>query len=124
MAPSKGEWPAHFPPNCPDNTANPTQSAVFRFVEECPEDWVSWLELGRGAGSDCRRAALSCFISLQAAEDVRRVSPIHASKKIAKSDLTPAHRKIKQTGKDPEHHSLWLRTQYHAVCQTLFQIVS
>jgi hypothetical protein len=120
MAPNQAEWPVHFPSDCPDGTTNDTNGAVFRFINGGPKDFLSWLELNVGSGSDCRRAALSCFVTLQEAEDIRDVSPIHGSDQIAQADLTPIQGKIKQTGNNPGHHSLWLRTQHHQACRTLF----
>jgi len=43
------------------------------------------------------------------------------AREIVCADLTPEHGEIEQTGKDPHHHSLWLRRLALAAHAVLFR---
>ena len=115
------EWPEHFPKNCacPPSGAQPTNMTVYRRQD----DYKSWDENDMGQNNDCRRAALSCFTSI---DDCREVMAVHADwaeQPIVSAELNPEHGKIKQTGKNRWHYSLWLRRKFHKNCHRLFQVL-
>ena len=119
--PPPPEWPAHFPENCPDADTPDTDGLVFRIVRgNDARDWKCHIELGLEEEAPlCQRAALSCFRTL---EDVREWQAAHSwlrQRRVARAELDARHGKIAETG-GGGHHSLWLRTQYLALCLTLF----
>jgi hypothetical protein len=123
---STHEWPAHFPADCPPAAAVAPEGAVYRLVRNdspAPDDMRSWLELGMGKGRDCQRAALSCAVTQQHLEEVRRASPLRRNDRIARAMLASEHGKLAQTG-GPGHCSLWLRRAFHADAHRLFEVVS
>ena len=118
------EWPAHFPVNCPPGDCPATNGPVFRFsTGNDAEDWDSWLERDIGRGQKCRRASLSCFLSLEHAREVAALSNKFRDAKILRANLGPMDGKIKQTGRDPLHNSLWLRLLAHERRRQLFREV-
>jgi len=119
------EWPANYPPSCPPEDAAPTGGDVYRFVGNDPpkpDDMRSWLELGLGKGRDCQRAALSCSLTREHLEEVRRAVPTRRSDRIARATLSVEHGKLAQTGA-LGHHSLWLRHRFHSSIHRLFEVV-
>ena len=70
---------------------------------------------------ECQRAALSCYVDLEAAKRHLGFQPA-VFRGIARADLEPKHGVIRHTPrpKIPEHHSIWLRSEYHVQCSRLF----
>lgn len=128
MAEAEREWPAHFPADCPPKNAAPISQPVFRFVESdppIPADFESYLEKGIGEGQpDCLRAALSCFLDKNYPIELRRVSKLWRRHHIATASLTAQDGVIKQTGKKPEHYSLWLRAAALSNATKLFSVAA
>lgn len=120
-----GEWPDHFPPDCPPQDAGDVDRAVFYLIAHDPpqaSDFLSALERGAFKGNPiCGRAGLSCGVERNYVEslrnDVPRLRPMH----VAVATLKPEQGKLKQTGK-PGHHSLWLRREALAAAPTLFRV--
>jgi len=120
-------WPDHFPPGCPAPSAPFAAGDVYRLVDASPPDpgsFESWLELRRGSGNDCQRAALSCLTDLMHAIEQRKAYPTLASKLIAKASLTNTHGRLAQTGSKPHHYSLWLRREWLRKAPSLFTVVA
>jgi len=126
-ATSEAEWPPHFPRGCPAEGAAGTGGDVYRFVRNdppTPDDMRSWLELGLGKDRDCQRAALSCSITREHLEEVRRAVPLRRTDRIARATLRAEHGKLAQTGSAAAHYSLWLRRRFHAEAHRLFEVVA
>ena len=123
---SPPEWPAHFPPGCPAEDTPDVNGPVFHLVRGAPEDWLSHLERGIESTNpevtDCQRAALSCYLTIEDIREFREAIPRFRGRGIARADLEPRHGKIRETGNEG-HHSLWLRAQYHQDCPSLFTMV-
>ena len=120
-------WPEHFPSGCPSPSEPGAQGEVYRLVKTDPpqlSDFESWLELGRGKGKDCQRAALSCVNALSHAIEQRKAYPTHRDKLIASATLTEDHGCLAQTGSQPHHYSLWLRREWLARATSLFKVVA
>lgn len=125
-ATNDAEWPPHFPRGCPPEGAVATGGDVYRFVRNdrpTPDDMRSWLELGLGKGRDCQRAALSCSVTREHLEEVRRAAPRRRTDRIARATLGPEHGRLAQTGSGA-HHSLWLRRRFHPEAHRLFEVVA
>jgi hypothetical protein len=125
-ATSEAEWPAHFPHGCPPEGATGTGGDIYRFVRHdppAPDDMRSWLELGLGKGRDCQRAALSCSITLEHLEEVRRAAPLRRTDRIARATLGAEHGKVAQTG-SAAHYSLWFWRRFHAEAHRFFEVVA
>jgi hypothetical protein len=120
------EWPEHFPGDCPTcEQHRPVDGPVFRLHREPANraDTTSWLEAGRASGSsDCVRAGLSCCLTRDDAEALRRAMTHMRGRKIARADLAPIHGCIAQTGA-PGHHSLWLRHGALGQYFALFKVI-
>ncbi len=120
------EWPPHFPDGCPPVTAFDLSEVVLYLVKSDPpvaEDFLSAAE--RGAFADalpCERAALSCGLTLQYIEQLRKAVPRLRLMRIASAALQAQQGKIGQTGK-PGHYSMWLRSSALRTAPTLFRVV-
>lgn len=108
-------FPAWFPPNCPPADAADAEGVVFRFVSRNAvdaEDFLSHYERGEAPRAQpCRRCGLSVYRTLESARsklrDLRGRYPDRFATYIAEGTLTPEHGKIKQEGKDRDHHEWW-----------------
>lgn len=121
MASLSKEWPAHFPEDCPAHNTPEVDGAIFRFSTGSSDDWECAAELGRFTGlPECVRAGLSCYRNIEDLRKHAKVMPKFRDAKAATAQLLPKHGKILQTGK-VGHHTLWLRSQYHPECNSLFQ---
>jgi hypothetical protein len=117
------EWQGHFPLDCPDDGAVPTNGLFFRLICGDHRDWKSAKELEEWLNHpECKRASLSCFSDVNDATDLRDALPKFASHKIARAILEPRHGKIRPRESD-SHVSLWLRAQFLAIVQELFQLI-
>jgi hypothetical protein len=124
MPPPDSEWPVHFPPNCPDSDAIPTDGTFFRLLCGDETDWKSAKEQEKFLNHpECIRAGLSCFLEREQVAELRDVSPQLSEHKIARGNLTPEHGKIKPNGNRPGHHCLWLRTQFLERATDLFHVI-
>lgn len=120
---TNGEWPPHFPDNCPDGSATQTDGTVFRLICGDDRDWKSAKELGDHTNRpECQRASLSCFLDASDAAELRDTLPKFENHKIASAALAPKHGKFRRTGRGT-HVSLWLRAKFLAIIQELFQVV-
>lgn len=109
--PPPPEWPAHFPDGCPDPKYPETNGTVFRLIRNDPDDYKTQAELNGYVDADpCRRRALSVYNARAHAEYYLKVYTRYSA--IAQADLRPAHGRIKRTGSNKGHCSLWLRTQF------------
>jgi hypothetical protein len=121
-ADAEPEWPSHFPANCPPPSARPINERVYRRTGGTSDDWLSAKEKGTFKnGPPAMRAALSCFVDRTALEEAIAVHEEWPAREIVCADLTPEHGEIEQTGKDPHHHSLWLRRLALAAHAVLFR---
>lgn len=119
-------WPPHFPDGCPPPDATDTSGTLYRFVKTDPPtdaDMASWLELGIGKGSNCKRAALSCYRSKRHLEQVRSTAPRRRFDKIAQIELASHHGKMKEDDGPDTHCSLWLYRKYLQDAPRLFVVV-
>jgi hypothetical protein len=122
------EWPAHFPPNCPNPDMPDTNGPVYHYVWEDEErDFKSAYDREQFLDREpCQRVSLSCFVTLAAAAQSQRIIRGQwAEAKIACAELAPEHGRIQSTptSKLPGHHSLWLRAKYIGRCSELFRTV-
>lgn len=121
-----GEWPPHFPIGCPPRDAAELSGNVLYLVRSNPpaaEDFLSAAE--RGAFPDapaCERAALSCGLTRDYIERLRRSVPRLRAMHVARASLQAHHGKLKQTMK-PGHHSMWLRTAALRAAPRLFEVI-
>ena len=107
------EWPVHFPDDCPDNAALPTEQALYRLVCGDDRDWKSKTELDEYRKSPpCERASLSCFEEEGQAADLKKTFNDFDGHRIAMLMLEPKHGKMKRSGKRLGHVSLWLRAEF------------
>lgn len=121
--PPGGEWPEHFPPDCPDPESADTDGEVFRLAKG-PADWLSAAERGAYRNKpECSRASLSCFLTLDDVREHRRIMTKFSDHGIVCARLEPVHGKIEQSGPNPGHHSLWLRAMHLAAHDNLFSVV-
>jgi hypothetical protein len=105
----------HFPDDCPPPAAIDVEGTVFRFAKNDPvnpEDFLSHYELGLApTAPPCRRVGLSVYRTLAAArrklQELRDRSPDRYGRFIAEGTLDARCGKIKQEGKDPDHHEWW-----------------
>jgi hypothetical protein len=121
------EWPAHIASvqGCPLPDAAPVDGPIFRRIAGASDDWKSYRELRKigknaPAAKHCQSAALSCYRDLNALKQILAVHEAWATQQIVVAHLRPEHGVIKQTGNDPNHHSLWLRSAHHKNCADLF----
>jgi hypothetical protein len=119
--PPPPEWPEHFPEGCPDSNYPETNGAVFRLVRGDDGDYKTQYELGGFADQDeCRRKALSVYNARQHAEYALTVYTRYSG--IARADLITAHGRIKRTGQNRGHCSLWLRAEFDGNRAALFTV--
>jgi hypothetical protein len=122
------EWPRHISGirDCPLRDAVPVNGLVFRRLEGRPEDWQSYHEQGKlvSNAKKCQSTSLSCYADLSALRKIMAVHEEWATQTVVQARLSAEHGVIKQTGNDPNHHSLWLRYRHHATCAKLFTPVS
>lgn len=126
-APGASQWPSHFPACCPPADADDLGGPVFLLVATDPPtapDLESAKERDTFKGKDeCRRASLSCGVTLEYITELRDNSPRLKYHLIASARLTAADGKIKQVG-SPGHHSMWLRRASLQNGTTLFQVTA
>ena len=121
--------PSRFcPENCPPNDAGEALGKIFRFVQGSPprrEDMRSWAEEGRspGQGSECQRCALSVLVDEDDVPKARKVVPLFRKWKVAVAELVPGQGKLKQTGNNEWHHSLWVAEALEATIHERFQVM-
>lgn len=122
--------PSRFcPEDCPPDDAQAAVGRIFRFVRRsppCRDDMRSWAEEGRspGQGSECQRCALSVLVDEQDVAKARSLIPLFRKLSVAVAEFTPDQGKIKQTGNNEWHHSLWLSESVELTVHHQFQVVS
>ncbi len=117
------------PEDCPPNDAGTALGRIFRFVQGepvCRDDMRSWAELGRspGHGSECQRCALSVLVDEADIEKARKVVPLFRKLKVAAAEFRPGQGRIKQTGNNEWHHSLWVESTIEATVHEQFEVVA
>jgi hypothetical protein len=122
------EWPAHFPDKCPPTDALDLNHNVFLLVATDPPTGAdTQCAIDRRSFKQkpaCLRASISCRLTASDAEELRRAIPRLRSFLISSAALEPRHGKIKQTGDDPAHYSMWLRASVLPSAHTLFRVSS
>lgn len=121
------EWPEHFPTACPPSDAQDSSGSAFRFIAGASvtvDDMKSLLELNPEGGNACRRASLSCYRTLDDVRAVQAIVPRFRGKSVAELALQVAYGKMKQTGREARHHSLWLRQKFLVQAHSLFRVVT
>lgn len=120
-------WPSHFPACCPPTDAHDLGGTVFLLVATDPPtalDFECAKERGTFKGKDeCRRASLSCGVTLEYITELRDSSPRLKCHLIASAKLSASDGKIKQVG-SPGHHSMWLRQASLQTGTALFQVTA
>lgn len=117
------------PEGCPPDDAGAAIGRIFRFVrgaQPCREDMQSWAEQGRspGQGSECMRCALSVLVDEDDVAKARKAIPLFRRLKVAVAEFVPGQGKIKQTGNNEWHHSLWVADMIESTVHECFQVVS
>jgi hypothetical protein len=117
MQPNPPQFPHCFPPNCPPATSSDAGGVVYHFAMKTPvdaQDFLSYHELGLAPRSNpCWRCGLSVYRSLGfARKKLRELRDLYPDRfgsyiYIAEGSLTAEHGKIKQEGKEPDHHTWW-----------------
>lgn len=122
--------PSSFcPDGCPPEDAGAAIGRIFRFVPgstPCRDDMRSWAERGRspGQGSECQRCALSVLVDEGDIAKAQKAVPLFRKWKVAVAEFVPGHGKIKQTGNNEWHHSLWVADGIESTIHAQFQVVS
>lgn len=120
---TRSEWPTDWPAKCPGKRTKPTAGPVFRLINFNDDDWKNAKELDKYIGyPECERCSLSVLVTKKDALEKLRISRGRYVG-IARADLLPHHGRIKQTGRDKAHHSLWLRLVHLNACAKLFVVV-
>ncbi len=123
----ENEWPDFYPDDCPPSDANDLDGVVYRLVKSNPPteaDARSHLELGASPKAPpCQRSGLSCALDREYLEDVRRAVPYRRKNRIARGEFHSEHGKIKQTGPDRGHHTMWLRAPFLAKLPEMLRVV-
>lgn len=117
------------PEGCPPDDAGAALGRIFRFVRNsppCRDDMRSWAEQGRcpGRGSECQGCALSVLVDEDAVAKARQAVPLFRKYKVAVAEFVASQGKIKQTGNNEWHHSLWVAETIEATVHEQFQVVS
>ncbi len=117
------------PEGCPPDDAGAALGKIFRFVQgspPCRDDMRSWAEQGRspGHGSECQRCALSVLVNEGDVAKARKAVPLFRKWKVAVADFVPGHGKIKQTGNNEWHHSLWVEETIETTIHEKFHVVT
>lgn len=121
--------PSRFcPEGCPPDDAGAAVGAIFRFVKGSQpgrDDMRSWAEQGRGAGqgSECRRCALSVLVDENDVAKARKAVPLFRKWNVAVAEFVAGQGKIKQTGNNEWHHSLWVAETIETTVHEQFQVV-
>lgn len=118
--PPSQEW-AHLPDGCPDPAYPATNGPVFRLVRGQPDDyWTQFESGGYPEADECRRKSLSVYNARQHAEYALTIYTRYSE--ITRADLTEEHGRIKRTGSNKGHCSLWLRMQFENDRAALFRV--
>lgn len=117
------------PEDCPPRDAGAALGRIFRFVQGEPpgrDDMRSWAELGRsaGQGSECQCCALSVLVDEADIAKARKVVPLFRKRKVAVAEFAPGQGRIKQTGNNEWHHSLWVEVSIEESVHQQFQVVA
>jgi hypothetical protein len=111
--------------DCPPKDAGPCDGGFFRRTRgheaEFDEDWKTYAELGKKVAPEkqCQSRGSSVYRSADALrQSIANLSPSrNVGWRIWRADLRTEHGVFKQTGNDPEHHTLWLADAYNALDQ-------
>lgn len=121
--------PSRFcPEGCPPDDAGAAVGRIYRFVQSSPptrDDMRSWAEEGRnpGQGSECQRCALSVLVDDVDIAKARRAIPLFRKWRVAVAEFMPGQGKLKQTGNNEWHHSLWVVDTIEATVHEQFQVI-
>lgn len=118
----------HCPEACPPADAGLAIGKIIRFVKSTPpnrEDMKTWAELGRhpGQGDACQRCGLSVLVDESDVAKARAVVPFFRKLKVAVAEFRSGQAKLKQTGHNEWHHSLWLDRNLAATVHQMFQVL-
>jgi hypothetical protein len=122
--------PSSFcPEGCPPAEAGTAIGTIFRFVQSsppCRNDMQSWAAQGRnpGQGTDCQRCALSVLVHEGDVAKARKAIPLFRKWKVAVAEFVPGQAKIKQTGNNEWHHSLWVANTVESTIHEQFQVLA
>ena len=116
------------PELCPPSDASPAVGIIFRFVRTSPVspgDMRSWEDEGRspGVGDPCMRCALSVLVDWNDVQQARATIPVFRKRKVASATLSGVHGRVKQTGNNAWHHSLWVERECASSIHCLFGVV-
>jgi hypothetical protein len=116
------------PEECPPDDANAALGKIFRFVQgspPCRDDMRSWAEQGRspGHGSECQRCALSVLVDEDDVAKTRKAVPLFRKWNVAVAEFAAGQGKIKQTGNNKWHHSLWVAETIETTVHEQFRVV-
>ena len=121
--------PSSFcPEECPPDDAGAAIGRIFRFVQGSPpsrDDMRSWAEQGRspGQGSACQRCALSVLVDENDVAKARKAVPLFRRWKVAVAEFVAGQGKLKQTGNNEWHHSLWVADGVEMTVHEQFQVI-
>ncbi len=118
----------HCPEACPPADAGLAVGKIIRFVKSSPpnrDDMKSWDELGRqpGQGDACQRCGLSVLVDESDVAKARALVPIFRKRKVAVAEFRSGQAKLKQTGNNEWHHSLWLDRTLAATVHQMFRVL-
>ena len=116
------------PEECPPDDANAALGKIFRFVQgspPCRDDMRSWAEQGRspGHGSECQRCALSVLVDEDDVAKTRKAVPLFRKWNVAVAEFAAGQGKIKQTGNNKWHHSLWVAETIETTVHEQFRVL-
>jgi hypothetical protein len=113
--------------NCPPVDANPPSDNLYVFVKNNPptsNDFLTAHEKGIHLDADpCLRRALSCGVSVNYLDSILNLFPIKRGWKKAIGQALSDDGKIKQTGANSFHHSLWLEEESKKNFHTRFKVI-
>lgn len=124
-------WPKHFPPGCPSSSTPDIDREVFRLLlgtKVTAKEFQSHAERCAKGCDHCRDAPLCQRVALSVRatsleEAIAHLGVMPRYHAIASAVLSPEHGKIKQTGNDDGHYSVWMSDAAHKDATSLFAIV-
>ncbi|MGE3456922.1 MAG: hypothetical protein AB7O24_17560 [Kofleriaceae bacterium] len=119
--------PEHCPEDCPPADADMAIGKIIRFVRNAPptrEDMKDCVELGTKLDAPpCLRCALSVLVDETDVSKARALIPYFRKLKVAVAEFRAGQAKLKQTGNNEWHHSLWLERTIAATAHQMFQVL-
>jgi hypothetical protein len=90
---------------CPPSDAGAIDLVLYRYIGT-GLDWYSFHQ--RGLAQGCRSVSLSCWISFSTMCQILNVKEDLSDGRIVACRVTRQVGLAKQTGRNPEHYSVWL----------------